>query len=128
MKKLAFIVLLPVLFSGCRIACNAEKVIAARFANAIAVAGNCTNPTAIQVDVLAALDVAKLCAAKEFNDDRCKEFASVKQGPIANVICPLATAALVSVVGTYVPERYGCHITGSPFSAVVLQACLTLPL
>ncbi len=129
MKKLALLLLPCILFSGCNLGCEAEKVVSTRLASAIAAAATCSGVDAIQVDVLAAIDVAKLCAAKKVRDERCAEFPDAKApaGPIANLVCPLATAALVSVVGTKVPARYGCQLTGSPLSALALQACLTLP-
>ncbi len=128
MKKLIpFLMLLPLLFTGCRLACNAEKVVADKLAGAIAMAASCSHQDAIQVDVLAAIDIAKLCAAGKLHDERCADF-HVKQGPVANVVCPFVTAALVSIAGNALPVRYGCQLSGSPLSAVVLQACLTLPL
>jgi hypothetical protein len=114
--------------TGCQIGCEAEKVVTAKFAQTAATLGNCTHPEEIQKDLMSALDTVHLCTAQEKYEERCKDLQpKVKQGPIANVICPLLSSALVAVVGTTVPARYGCSLSGSPLSGFVLQACESLP-
>lgn len=126
--KLLSLILIPVaLLSGCKAACEAEKIVVARLASAVAAAVVCSNVQAIQDDVLAAVDVVKLCAVKEKRDALCEKLQMEAGGPIADLVCPLATSSLVSIVGNQVPVRYGCKLTGSPLHAIVLKACQSLP-
>lgn len=105
----------------------AAKVVSEKLATVIASGANCTGVAAIQADVQSALDVVKLCDAQEKNAEHCKQLAHPKQGPISNVVCPLAATALVAVVGTQVPAAWQCSLVGSPVQTLVLNACLQLP-
>jgi hypothetical protein len=130
LKLLAVIPLLALMFmvSGCQLACEAEKVVSGKLAGVIAMTANCSNVAAIQVDVQSAIDVVKLCVAKDKNAEHCKKLAAnPKQGPIANVVCPLAATALVAVAGSQIPAAWQCQVLGSPLQSVVQTACLALP-
>jgi hypothetical protein len=128
MRFLTLILSLGFLLTGCKLGCEAEKIVSERLSGALATAASCSHPEEIQKDVLAVIDVANLCKAQDKHTEYCEKYqAELKQGPIAEVVCPLVTTTLVSIVGNQIPARYGCQLTSSPLSVIALQACRTLP-
>lgn len=127
MKYLMLMLLCVIpLVTGCNLGCDAETLISEKLADAVASAATCSNVAAIQTDILSAINVVKLCAASDKHSEQCTKY-QLPKGPIANVVCPLASSAVVAVAGNVIPARYGCQLSGSPLSSVVLQACLSLP-
>lgn len=129
MKKqiLILVLALPLLW-GCVLGCEVEKKIASGLADKIVSVASCKDKAAVQADVLSALDVVKFCAL----DEKCKARMlkdGPKEGPIANIVCPLAAKTLVSVVGKVLPAKWQCDPSANPATVtVVTLACEQLPL
>lgn len=117
---------LSLVFAGCQLACTAETVITEKLASTIASTFVCTNSAQIQSDVLEIVDVVKLCAVNEKHCDHLKKL-NLKQGPIANAVCPIAASAAVGILGSKIPAAWGCAPTSPALVIAVTTACEALP-
>lgn len=105
-------------FSGCKLGCDAEKVITEKLSGAIASGLQCTNQTQIQADIVSILDETNVCFKPE-----------EKRGPIALIVCPVLANAGVAFLGTQVPASWQCNpsVAQTGVAAVLTQFCQLLP-
>jgi len=99
MKILAIItVVLLGILGGCtkKNLCDAGKKGIDAAAAGIAAALECTNVDQIKADLQAPLLEAKICE-------------ETAQGPIADIVCPLAAKTVVNYAASQVPEKWGCN-------------------
>lgn len=123
---LSLLLCLPLLITGCQLGCTAEKVISEKLAGGIATSFACTNQAQIQADVLQIMDVVKFCAV---NDKHCEHLKklNLKEGPIAQAVCPIAASAAVSILGSKIPADWQCAPTSPLLVTAVTTACEALP-
>ena len=114
MKKLLLI--LPFVF-GCTKdvikapACEVQKTIAAGLSSAVAKALECSNAEQIQADILSSLGKANLCE-------------QTTQGPVGDILCPIAVQQVTALIGSKVPVSWGCKLSDtSSVSQTLLAAC-----
>lgn len=99
MKILAIITaILFVFLSGCekKGLCDLGKKGIEAAASGIATTLECTNVDQIKADLLAPFVEAKVCE-------------STAQGPIADIVCPLAAKTVVNYAASKIPEKWGCN-------------------
>ncbi len=132
MSKLTIIFLLLPLMSGCSwlkkasvqsaiknsvvAVCSAETKAFAAGAHKIAVSLNCTHEDVILADVTAKLSFVNVC--------KYVPKGMAVQGIVANMACPLFSAAAVGYLSSAVPDSWGCVISESQ-DAAAFQAALT---
>jgi hypothetical protein len=87
------------------VVCSVESSVAGALAGGVASALSCTNTAQIKSDILGALSKANLCststAAKALT-------ASPLQGPVGDLVCPLAVGAAIGLLSNKVPASWGC--------------------
>lgn len=118
MKFLAIItVVLLGILGGCnkKNLCDAGKKGIDAAAAGIATALECSNVDQIKVDLQAPLLDAKICE-------------ETAQGPIADIVCPLAAKTVVNYAASQIPEKWGCNPEKVKVFAVekVIESCKTI--
>lgn len=133
MKFLAIFAFAIFAFAGCTktptnqtIGCSVETVVTTAAAGAIASADSCSNVSQIQQDIQAKLGSINLCAASSVQ----AQLQSIKQkqgdkfkGIVGNIVCPLATDAVISLISAGVPSSWGCK-GSSDIAAALAAACI----
>lgn len=114
--------------TGQTLGCSAETVITTAAAGAIASADNCSNVSQIQKDIQAALGSINVCQSATVQAqmaDLKKKQGDKYKGIVGNIVCPLATDAIISLIGSKVPSTWGC--TGNADVAAALSAaCISV--
>lgn len=120
MRPYLIVVGLLFLVTGCKFACDVEKVVADGLGDKLYQGMVCKNPTQVKTDVLKLIDQAKLC-------DNAKECEGKKQGVIANIVCPLVSKAGVALLGQKVPDSWECNPQAGPLPDLLTEYCKLLP-
>lgn len=106
--------------------CSLETVFAQSFAAAIAAADACANQAQIQADIMKGIGPANVCQAAAVQGQLARlKKANVDRfsGPIGSLVCPLATDAVLKIIGSKVPASWEC--TGNAIvTAAISAACL----
>lgn len=117
--KFKFLVLLVGVFllSGCKVGCDAEKIVSNHLSMAIAKGLNCTNQPQIQADIVSVLAKTNVCTTQK------------EAGTIAMIVCPIVAQASVAYLGSKIPVSWGCDAAGAQqtMSGVITMFCNLLP-
>lgn len=105
------------LLSGCKVVCEAQKVVSSNLSMAIAKGLNCTNQPQIQADIDSVLAKTNVCSSKK------------EAGTIAMIVCPIVAQASVAYLGSKIPVSWGCDAAGAQqtMSGVITMFCNLLP-
>lgn len=121
MKKIYVLPLIAFLIAltGCKVVCEAEKVVSEHLSGAIATGLNCKNQAAIQLDVSAILDRIQTCPTDE----------GKMAGTIAQIVCPIVSSAAVAFLGNKVPVTWQCDLSNAQanVASVITNFCSRLP-
>lgn len=110
------------------IGCSAETLATTALAGAIASADSCTNVTQIQTDIQNALGSINLCASAAVQAQMIalkKKQGDKYQGIVGNIACPLATDAVLSIIGSKTPTMWGCSGSAN-IAAALSAACIAV--
>lgn len=103
-------------FTACKdTSCDTIKPFVDQAGTAFAAAMTCSNPAAVQADLL------KMCGKAGI----CKDMNTVA-GPWASMLCPVLVPLLVNVASKELPPAWGC--TGTASASVLTAACTAIPL
>lgn len=117
--------------SGGAIGCSVETIVTTAAAGAIAAADSCTNVSQIQTDIQAALGSINMCAAAAVQTQMVslkKKQGDKFQGIVGSIVCPLATDAIMSLIGTKTPATWGCSGSASVSSAISAACIAAVPI
>lgn len=105
---------------GCAVEQSAESAISA----AVATSLSCTNLSAIQTDITAAIGKLNLCTV---NDAACQVKHHLK-GPVGDVVCPLAVSGAMGLLANAIPQAWGCSPSASlsGLASVLTKACTSV--
>lgn len=110
------------------VGCSVETVVTTAAAGAIASADACTNVAQIQTDIQKALGSINLCASATTQAQLQalkKKQGDAYKGIVGNIVCPLATDAIISLIGSAAPASWGCTGNAS-VSAAIAAACVAV--
>lgn len=116
----------PVSPTGQQIGCSVETLVTTAAAGAIASADSCTNVSQIQSDIQGALGSINLCASATVQAQLValqKKEGDKYKGIVGNIVCPLATDAVLSLIGSKTPASWGCSGSAS-VAAAISAACI----
>jgi hypothetical protein len=113
------------------VGCSVETIVTTAAAGAIASADSCTNVTQIAADIQKSLGSINLCGAAGVQ----AQLAALKlkqgnkfKGIVGDIVCPLATDAIMSIIGTAVPSAWGCTGSASVSSSISAACIAAVPI
>lgn len=110
------------------IGCSVETVITTAAAGAIAAADSCSNVSQIQQDIQAKLGSINVCSSASVQQqmaDLKKKQGDKYKGIVGSIVCPLATDAILSLIGAKVPSSWGCQ-GSADVAAAISAACISV--
>jgi hypothetical protein len=117
MKKLLLVLSLVVLTSCKVVSCPLAETISKGAAAAMAKAGDCGNPAAIEADLMAFLDSEKTCQKP------------APTGPIAMLACPLLGRLVANAAWKKIPAKWECKggMAKEAMASVLTLGCNLIP-
>lgn len=128
MKKLFLVAFLSVLFVCCscstiqQVGCSVESSVTSVLASTVASSMSCVNLSVIQSDMQSAMGKANLCSV----NSNANQLKAHLKGPVGDVVCPIAVQAALGLVGTKVPQAWGCSPSASTsgLATLLTSACI----
>jgi len=131
MRMLSFVLIASAIaLGGCTqtktVGCSVEQAVESGIASAIGASLSCSNLPAIVGDIQTVIGKANLCAAAAPApaSEQAKDIAKPK-GVLGNVVCPLATDAVLGLAVSKIPPAWGCTggASADQLKALIVAAC-----